>query len=203
MERIFSLWSLLKNIINKYRCLFLDHPAKQHSRHFWICFFFPLSPPPHISPDWKTKLPGFSSRPHPSSPLISSRLAWSVSECLPAITLSDRRTISESSVTPLPSLQPSSPARQGHPLQQSRHAANEEGGPMSPETPGGSMRGINLPSKEAPPRMGSLASLSVVVKWILIVRMRFDLEFEECISALITTHSAPWTILARRMTCQK
>lgn len=91
----------LENAVNKHRCLLIHPQATQPPlEHFWICF----SCCPHLPylPRLKGKAARLPFSSPSSSPLISSRLAWSVSECLPAITLSDRRTISESSVTPPP-----------------------------------------------------------------------------------------------------
>lgn len=89
----------LDNTIHKYRCRLMIH--KQHSRHSSTSVFPAVPHLPHL-PRLKDKAARLPFWPSSSSPFISSRLAWSVSECLPAITLSDRRTISESSVTPLP-----------------------------------------------------------------------------------------------------
>lgn len=105
----------------------------------------------HISPDWSH----IAAR-LPSSPPVSSRLPWSVISCLPAITLSDRRTICESSVTLSAAFIYS---RQGHPLQHSRHTATEERPHVSWNV--GTMSGIFLLIKE--PLMWSSPVLSTVL----------------------------------------
>lgn len=82
----------LENIVNKYRS---DYPQGIPPPNKNLCFFhWPHFPYLSSAKDKAARRPSLSS-----SSVISSRLAWSVNERFQAITLSDRRTVSESSVT--------------------------------------------------------------------------------------------------------
>lgn len=146
MEHIFSLWSLLKTPSTSIGASWSIR--KQHSRHLSTSgFVFPAVPTSHISPDWKAKLPGFPSRPPPPLLLfllVSPDLSASVSQ--PSLCLTDGLSRSRQSLRRLSAAVISS--RQGHPLQHSRHAANEERPHVSWNR--GSMRGIFLLIKEPP-----------------------------------------------------
>lgn len=145
-----------------------------------LLHLFSLLSPLSVSPQTESWSCQASPSVLPSSPPISPRRAWSVSECLLTITLSDRQTISEASLTPL-ALRSLHLHSAGTPPATKPSEPQMKSGPMSPE--------MREAWEEYFNSLHMVPLEPAVEKWILIADVRFDLKSVRWVSALISCNT--------------